>query len=86
MLDKLLSSCKLVYFRTRSITASLSFMTAGGALATFAAYDITMQLGIDGVRMYNFGSPRVGNQFWSLYYDSAVPFSYRIVYDGGIFV
>lgn len=58
----------------------------GGALATFAAYDLTMQLGIDSLRMYNFGSPRVGNQFWSLHYDAAVPLSFRVVYDGGVCV
>jgi hypothetical protein len=43
-----------------------------------------MQLDLDGLRMYNYGSPRVGNQFWSLYYDSAVPLSFRVVYDGGV--
>lgn len=42
-----------------------------------------MQLDLD-VRMYNFGSPRVGNQFWSLYYDAAVPSSFRVVYDGDL--
>ncbi|KAJ1436415.1 hypothetical protein B484DRAFT_258238 [Ochromonadaceae sp. CCMP2298] len=34
--------------------------------------------------MYNFGSPRVGNRNFALFYDKIVPNSYRVVVDGDI--
>eukprot|EP00667_Euglena_gracilis_P000312 EG_transcript_312 len=53
----------------------------GGALAIFAAYDITKMLEGREVTMYNFGGPRVGNNTFRLLYDHAVPDSYRTVND-----
>ena len=38
----------------------------GGALATFAAVDLRKRFGIP-VTLYNFGSPRTGNQAWTDY-------------------
>ncbi|KNC80806.1 hypothetical protein SARC_06843 [Sphaeroforma arctica JP610] len=55
----------------------------GGALATFAAYELSLHLQMS-VQLYTFGSPRTGNQFWGMYFDAAVPNSYRVVYDGDI--
>lgn len=33
----------------------------GGAMATICALDIRLNLGIEDVRLYTYGSPRVGN-------------------------
>eukprot|EP01134_Creolimax_fragrantissima_P004499 CFRG4499T1 len=55
----------------------------GGALATFAAYELSLHLQVR-VQLYTFGSPRTGNQFWGLFFDAAVPNSFRVVYDGDI--
>lgn len=57
----------------------------GGALATLAALDLTLQLDTT-VVMYNFGSPRVGNHKFADFYNSQVPKSFRIVNDGDVVV
>jgi len=53
----------------------------GGALAIFAAYDISKMFEGREVTMYNFGGPRVGNNTFRLLYNLAVPDSYRTVND-----
>ncbi|XP_063933584.1 uncharacterized protein LOC135145420 [Zophobas morio] len=58
----------------------------GGALATFAAYDLTLQFQLGDLQMYNFGSPRVGNFLFALDYNAVVPNSFRIVFDGDLVV
>eukprot|EP00899_Mesostigma_viride_P012106 jgi/Mesvir1/20897/Mv07971-RA.1 len=55
----------------------------GGALATLCAWEVRksakMRERISAMTMYNYGSPRVGDQCFADAYDSAVPDSWRIV-------
>lgn len=45
----------------------------GGALATLCALDMKFTFGLRDVRVYTFGSPRVGNQQFAQYFDKHVP-------------
>ena len=50
----------------------------GGAIASLAALDLTLNLEqVDAV--YTFGSPRVGNYRFAMYYNSKVPNTFRVV-------
>ncbi|MBP0001830.1 MAG: lipase family protein [Cyanobacteria bacterium SID2] len=53
----------------------------GGALALLAALDIveTFPERQSQIRMYNYGTPRVGNPVFAQYYSDRVPNSYRII-------
>lgn len=53
----------------------------GAAVATLMAMDITqVRSGLaDGLRMYNFASPRVGDTLFQKAYEAAVPGSFRVV-------
>lgn len=53
----------------------------GGALAHLAAYDITKAFPGATVRVYTFGSPRVGNHAFAKDYDATVPDSWAIIND-----
>lgn len=68
--------------RPQHWTVAITGHSLGGALATLAAMDIAQQknkLGDIKIKMYNFGSPRVGNQCFSKLFDLAVPDSWRVV-------
>jgi hypothetical protein len=52
----------------------------GGALATLCAADIRKTLKLP-VRMYNYGSPRVGNKKFKKLYNKLVPDTFRFVND-----
>ena len=55
----------------------------GGALATLAAIDFSMNTYSErAITMYNFGSPRVGNRAFADLYDQRVPDSFRVVCKG----
>jgi len=45
----------------------------GAGLATLAAVDILLVAGKQIDYLYNFGSPRVGNEAFATYYDSLFP-------------
>lgn len=47
--------------RYECCACALAACSLGGALATICALDIRLNLGIEDVRLYSYGSPRVGN-------------------------
>ncbi|KNC56171.1 lipase [Thecamonas trahens ATCC 50062] len=51
----------------------------GGALAAFAALDITVNRPHVPVNVYTFGSPRVGNDAFQLYFQAQISNSIRVV-------
>eukprot|EP00760_Papus_ankaliazontas_P023216 PhM_4_TR1988/c0_g2_i1/m.68940 len=55
----------------------------GGALATFAAYDIKRFLRVEPT-VYTFGAPRVGNDTFAQMYDAMVPNTFRVVNESDI--
>ena len=64
-----------------SWTVTFTGHSLGGALATLAALDVGYRrkdIGV-GVKMYNFGSPRVGNRRFAEIFDDLVPDAWRIV-------
>jgi hypothetical protein len=81
---------------TEGLELDFTGHSLGAALATLAALDITRLLqerGIrtsqragDGVRirMYNFGSPRVGNAVFARTFNELVPDAYRVVNDADV--
>ncbi|EME30942.1 Lipase ZK262.3 [Galdieria sulphuraria] len=56
----------------------------GGALATLAAGEVSYKHPSWQIRMYNFGSPRVGNAEFVNIYNQLVPHSFRVVNDTDI--
>jgi predicted lipase len=55
----------------------------GGALAMLAALDINTNFKLpQRVRVYTFGTPRLGNVAFSTAYDARVPATFRVVVDG----
>ena len=53
----------------------------GGSLATLCAVTLRNVLNIANVRVYNFGSPRVGDHAFAAQYNSIVPHTFRICND-----
>ena len=62
-------------------TVAFTGHSLGGALATLAAFDIGCRYpeGLVNLKMYNFGSPRVGNGHFAKEFDKKVPDAWRIV-------
>ncbi|KAK4535599.1 hypothetical protein CDCA_CDCA05G1624 [Cyanidium caldarium] len=57
----------------------------GGAMATLAALDTAQRVSPSvRVRMYNFGSPRVGNAVFARTFNQHVPTAYRLVNDADV--
>jgi len=54
----------------------------GGALATLAALDLQLEFPSAKVSMYNFGSSRVGERMFAVFYNRIVPDSHRVVLPG----
>lgn len=51
----------------------------GGPLVTLLAFDLAAQCPDTRLAAYTFGSPRVGGKVFALFYNAAVPETYRIV-------
>jgi hypothetical protein len=65
-----------------SSSSSLSFLLSeppGGALATLTAMDL-IKAGVTSVRLFTFGSPRVGNPEFATYVSSSITDRYRITH------
>jgi predicted lipase len=62
-------------------TVLLTGHSLGGALATLAAYDLSLRRWTrrPRVAMYNFGSPRVGNRVFAAEFNARVPDAWRVV-------
>ncbi|MEE9205049.1 MAG: lipase family protein [Nitrospirales bacterium] len=54
----------------------------GGALATLGVLDLQLEFPSLGVSMYNFGSPRVGERMFAMFYNRIVHDSHRVVLPG----
>ncbi|EFA85050.1 predicted protein [Heterostelium album PN500] len=52
----------------------------GGAMATLAALDFSINKYFGNIGVYTYGSPRVGNQEFAELFDANVPNSFRVVY------
>uniref|UniRef100_A0A0D9X2P7 Fungal lipase-type domain-containing protein n=2 Tax=Leersia perrieri TaxID=77586 RepID=A0A0D9X2P7_9ORYZ len=52
----------------------------GGAMASFCALDLAINLGSDSVQLMTFGQPRVGNTAFSSYFAKYVPNTIRITH------
>lgn len=50
----------------------------GAAISVLCALELAEE-GYDGVFVYNYGCPRVGNPAWSNYYNQMVPNTYRVI-------
>ena len=48
----------------------------GGALATLCALDMKLNLGATDVRLYTFGSPRVGNAIFAQWFEEQIAVSW----------
>ncbi|GAB4818261.1 hypothetical protein N2152v2_005307 [Parachlorella kessleri] len=53
----------------------------GGALATICALDIRLNLGIEDVRLYSYGSPRVGNSVFAEWFRQYVKVRWRFTHN-----
>ncbi|PSC76800.1 alpha beta-hydrolase [Micractinium conductrix] len=56
----------------------------GGALATLCALDMKLNLGATDVRLYTFGSPRVGNAIFAQWFEEQIAVHWRFTHDRDI--
>jgi predicted lipase len=56
----------------------------GGALATLAALDLRISLGLPDVRVVSFGSPRVGNDIFSKWFEEEIGPHWRFTHNRDI--
>jgi len=72
------SAVTLLVNQTKPAKVIFTGHSLGAALATLAAVDITPLLDVPTV-VYNYGSPRVGNQAFQTFYQKLISTTYRIV-------
>lgn len=62
-------------------TIFVSGHSLGAALATFCALEMKLVLGIEDVRVFTFGSPRVGNSIFAEWYRQTIPQNFRFTHN-----
>jgi len=58
--------------KTRKFYGDIPIMitghSMGGAMASFCAFDLVVNYGLDGVKLMTFGQPRIGNAAFASYF------------------
>lgn len=70
--QRIFASVRLVVLTERGAFPRAAGHSLGGALASLAAYDIAVELGLSHVECVTFGAPRVGNRPFVAHYNRLV--------------
>ncbi|KAG2594114.1 hypothetical protein PVAP13_5NG620700 [Panicum virgatum] len=70
--------------KTRKFYGDIPIMitghSMGGAMASFCAFDLVVNYGLDGVKLMTFGQPRIGNAAFASYFKTYLPHAIRVTH------
>ncbi|KAJ7523664.1 hypothetical protein O6H91_18G057800 [Diphasiastrum complanatum] len=81
---RVLEAVKSILEKHKDLHILVTGHSMGGALASFCALDLAMNLGVRNLQMITFGQPRIGNPAFAAFFNLLVPHTIRMTHEHDI--